>query len=138
MLPTIQRHQMRSLSKVLFIQNCATMRRTSVVLRVAIAGVLDRHSKVHAITKSHQGTIHTRVLSSQVPENSYKQGMPRHAELSRRLSCINASRATHFSGVDGRICIEVFFWVSWIFQKKIGKAESCRQQSYIICKKVRG
>jgi hypothetical protein len=53
MLPMIQRYQMLSMSKVLFMQDCAIGRGTAVVSRDMTAGVLNGHGKVHANTKSH-------------------------------------------------------------------------------------
>lgn len=57
-------------------QDSATRRGTAVVSRVTTAGVLNGHGEVHANTKSHQGTIHTKVPSARGAESfmQAKQG----------------------------------------------------------------
>lgn len=72
MLPIIQRYQILSLSKVLFMRDRATRYSTTVVSSVTIAGVLNGHDETRADAKSHQGKVHTKVLSSRGAENSMR------------------------------------------------------------------
>ena len=60
-----------------------------VVSRVTTAGVLNGHGEVHANTKSHRGTIHTKIPSARGARFSCKQGKATRAESSRRLNCID-------------------------------------------------
>jgi hypothetical protein len=61
MLPIM--HNFIRLGKILFMQDRAINRGTTVVSRISTAAVLEGHSEVHAGTKSHQGT--TRVISAE-------------------------------------------------------------------------
>jgi len=60
MLPIIQRRQILSLSKVLFMQDRATRCGTAIVSRVTTASVRKGHGEVHANTKLHHETIRTK------------------------------------------------------------------------------
>jgi hypothetical protein len=86
MLPIIQRHQMLSLSKVLFMQDRATRRSTAVVSRVTTAGVLNGHGEAHANTKSHQGTIHIKGPFARGAENFMQARQGKTSKASRVIS----------------------------------------------------
>jgi hypothetical protein len=61
MLPIM--HNVIRLGKILFLQDRAISRGTTVVSRISTAAVSEGHGEVHAGTKSHQGTI--RVISAE-------------------------------------------------------------------------
>jgi hypothetical protein len=85
MLPIIQRHQMLSLNKVLFMQDRTTRRGTTVVSRVTTSGVRNRHSEVHTNTKSNQGTIHTKGPFARGAENFMQERQGNDITIRRRL-----------------------------------------------------
>jgi len=50
-------------------RDCARRHSTAVVSRVTTTSVLHGHNETHAHTKSHQGKVYTKVLSSRGAKN---------------------------------------------------------------------